>query len=170
MSALSGHVLVLNQNYEPLSICSIRRAVVMMYLGKAELIERFDGKMIRSVRAAYPAPSVVRLGWYVHRPRKRVLLSRKNIIKRDNRRCQYCGNTSAEMTVDHVIPRKKGGRDIWENLVSACLKCNNKKGDRTPEEAGMALLSNPKRPDHLTYIQHFAGANDTRWRRYLFLD
>jgi 5-methylcytosine-specific restriction endonuclease McrA len=170
MGALSGHVLVLNQNYEPLSICSIKRAVVMMYLGKAELIERFDGKKIHSVRQVFPAPSVVRLGWYVQRPNKRVLLSRKNIIKRDNRRCQYCGSTSAAMTVDHVVPKKRGGKDSWENLICACLRCNNRKGDRTPEEAGMQLLSTPKRPDHLTYIRHFAGADDDRWRRYLFLD
>ncbi len=170
MSALLGHVLVLNQNYEPLSVCSVRRAVVMMYLGKAEMIERFDGKVIRSVYRSYPVPSVVRLGLYIHLPRKRVLLSRKNIVKRDNHRCQYCGRTVAPMTVDHVIPKKLGGRDIWENLVCACLDCNNKKGDRTPDRARMMLLHHPRRPDHLMYIQRFAGVNDSRWRRYLFLD
>jgi len=170
MSLLSGHVLVLNQNYEPLSVCSIRRAVVMMYLGKVELIERFDGQRIRSAYRSYPVPSVVRLGLYIHLPRKRVLLSRKNILKRDNHRCQYCGRTATPLTVDHVTPKKRGGKDDWDNLVCACLDCNNKKGNRTPEQAGMALLRPPKRPDHLTYIQRFAGAKDQRWRRYLFLD
>ena len=170
MSALAGHVLVLNQNYEPLSVCSIRRAVVLMFLGKAEMIEPSDGKVLRSVYRTFPIPSVVRLELYVHLPRKRVMLSRKNIIKRDNHRCQYCGRLAAPMTVDHVTPKKHGGQDVWENLVCACIDCNNKKGDCTPEQAGLTLLRGPKRPNHLTYIQRFAGANDGRWRRYLFLD
>ncbi len=170
MNSLSGHVLVLNQNYEPLSVCSIKRAIIMMYLGKAELIERFDGKRVRSVSQSIPVPSVVRLILYIRRPRKRVLLSRKNIIKRDGHRCQYCGTTNSSMTVDHIIPKKHGGKETWENLVCACLKCNNRKGDRTPEQARMHLLRAPRRPDHLTYIQRFAGINDVRWRRYLFLD
>lgn len=170
MNSLASHVLVLNQNYEPLSVCSIRRAVVLIFLGKAEMIEPWDGKVVRSVYRAFPVPSVVRLGLYVHRPRKRVLLSRKNIIKRDSHRCQYCGRMSAAMTVDHVTPKKLGGTDTWENLVCACIDCNNKKGDRTPEQAGFVLSRSPKRPNHLAYIQRFAGVNDPRWRRYLFLD
>ena len=170
MSALAGHVLVLNQNYEPLSVCSTRRAVVMMFLGKAEMIETCDGKQVRAVSCIYPVPSVVRLGLYIPLPRKRVMLSRKNIVKRDNHRCQYCGRVSGAMTVDHVVPRKLGGRDMWENLVCACIECNNRKGDRTPENAGMTPLRQPKRPDHLAYIQRFAGVDDLGWRRYLFLD
>ncbi len=142
----------------------------MIYLGKAEIIERSDGKMLRSAYQWLPVPSVVRLGLYIRIPHKRVMLTRNNIIKRDNHRCQYCGKIAASMTVDHIIPRKRGGKDTWENLVSACLKCNNKKGDRTPEQAGMALLRPPKRPNHLTYIQRFVGANESGWRRYVFLD
>jgi len=170
MNSLAAHVLVLNQNYEPLSVCSIRRAIVLIFLGKAEMIEPWDGKVIRSVFKKYPVPSVVRLALYVQRPRKRVLLSRKNIIKRDGHRCQYCGRVSSAMTVDHVIPKKRRGTDTWENLVCACIHCNNKKGDRTPEQAGFKLLRPPRRPNHLTYIQRFAGVNDPRWRPYLFLD
>jgi 5-methylcytosine-specific restriction endonuclease McrA len=98
------------------------------------------------------------------------MLTRKNIIKRDSHRCQYCGRAAAPMTVDHVIPKKRGGKDEWENLVCACTNCNNKKGDRTPEQAGMILMRPPKRPNHLTYIQQFIGSQESRWRRYLFLD
>ena len=167
---LSTPVLVLNQNYEPLSVCSVRRAVVLVFLGKAEIIERLDGKVIRSVSRSWPAPSVVRLGLYISRPPKKVLLSRKNIIKRDGHRCQYCGQSRTAMTVDHVIPKNRGGRDVWENLVCACVRCNNKKGDRTPDDAGMPLRRRPRRPNHITFIQRFIGLGDHRWKQYLFLD
>jgi len=169
-SALTTPVLVLNQNYEPLSVCTVKRAVVMVFLGKAEIIERSDGRKVRSVRGSWPVPSVVRLGLYVSRPPKKVLLSRKNIIKRDGHRCQYCGQSRTAMTVDHVIPKNRGGEDVWENLVCACVRCNNRKGDRTPEEANLILRRQPKRPNHITFIQRFIGLGDQRWKRYLFLD
>jgi 5-methylcytosine-specific restriction endonuclease McrA len=167
---LQENVLVLNQNYEPLSVCSVRRAVVLLFLGKAQLIERRDGDMVRSISRVIPVPSVVRLGFYIRVPQKRVLLTRKNIVKRDGHRCQYCGETSGPMTVDHITPKIYGGRDSWENLVCACIKCNNLKGNRSLEEAGMKLLRIPKRPNHITFIQQFIGIADNRWKRYLFLD
>jgi 5-methylcytosine-specific restriction endonuclease McrA len=170
MSRLSGNVLVLNQNYEPLSVCSVRRAVVMIFLGKAEMIEKNDGETIRSISLSIPIPSVVRLGFYIKVPPKRVLLSRKNIIKRDGHRCQYCGETHLPMTVDHVIPKIFGGKDTWENLVCACIKCNNIKGNQTPEQAGLKLLRKPKSPNHITFLQRFIGISDDRWKQYLFLD
>ncbi len=169
-SKLSRPVLVLNRNYEPLSVCSVRRAVVLIYLGKADLVETLDGAKLRSVYREVSVPSVVKLGFYIKVPPKNVILSRKNIIKRDGHRCQYCGTTHAPMTVDHIVPKIYGGQDTWENLVSACIYCNNKKGDRTPEKAGMTLLKNPKRPNHITFIQQFIGISDQRWKRYLFLD
>ena len=162
--------MVLNQNYEPLSVCSVRRAVILLFLDKAQLIERRDGDMVRSISRAIPVPSVVRLGFYIRVPQKRVLLTRKNIVKRDSHRCQYCGEASGSMTVDHIIPKIYGGRDSWENLVCACIKCNNLKGNCSPEEAGMRLLRIPKRPNHITFIQQFVGIADNRWKRYLFLD
>ena len=167
---LSRNVLVLNQNYEPLSVCSVKRAVVMILLGKVEMIETVDGHQLGSVNSAFRVPSVVRLGVYVKAPRKRILLSRKNIIKRDGHRCMYCGKTEGSMTVDHVIPRRVGGKDTWENLVCACTKCNNMKGDRTPEQASMKLLKKPTKPNHITFIQRFIGISDKRWRPYLFME
>lgn len=167
---LHRNVLVLNQNYEPLSVCTVKRAIVLVYLGKAEIIEKHDGYMIHSVSLSFPVPSVVRLGFYIRVPNKRILLTRKNIIKRDGHRCQYCGENRGSMTVDHVIPKIYGGKDNWENLVCACLKCNNIKGNRTPEQAGLKLLRRPKRPNHITFIQQFIGISDQRWKQYLFLD
>src|SRR4030066_205900 len=167
---LGSPVLVLNRNYEPLSVCSVRRAVVLVFLGKAELVETLDGVKLKAVSTEISVPSVVKLGFYIKVPPKNVILSRKNIIKRDGHRCQYCGTTHAPMTVDHIVPKIYGGLDTWENLVCACIFCNNKKGDRTPEKAGLPLFKKPKRPNHITFIQQFIGISDERWKRYLFLD
>ena len=167
---LTGNVLVLNQNYEPLSVCTVKRAVVLVFLGKAEIVETADGLTLRSAYRAYPIPSIVRLGFYIKVPQKRILLTRKNVIKRDGHTCQYCGEMRGEMTVDHVIPKIYGGADSWENLVCACTRCNNLKGDKTPEQAGFALLRHPRRPNQITFIQQFVGISDSRWRQYLFLD
>jgi 5-methylcytosine-specific restriction endonuclease McrA len=170
MNLLNKNVLVLNQNFEPLSVCSAKRAVVMAYLGKVDIVETYDGLKFHSVASSIPLPSVVKLGSYIRVTHKRIMLSRKNIIKRDQRRCQYCGRTDMPLTVDHVVPKQIGGKDSWENLVCACVKCNNIKGNRTPDQAGLKLLSKPKRPNHITFIQRFIGISDYRWRRYLFLD
>lgn len=163
-------VLVLNQNYEPLSVCSARRAIAMHLLGKAEVVETYDGLKVHSVRTAIPLPSVVRLGAYVKVPYKRILLTRKNIIKRDRHVCQYCGGSDGPMTVDHLIPKAYGGIDTWENLVCACDRCNNRKGDRLPDMAGMKPIRPPRRPSHISFIQSFVGISDNRWKRYLFLE
>nr|MBN2276837.1 HNH endonuclease [candidate division Zixibacteria bacterium] len=170
MSILNQNVLVLNQNYEPLSVCSARRAFLLLYMGKAEMIETYNGVKIRSVLTSYPLPSVVRLERYIKSPRKKILLTRKNIIIRDGSTCCYCGTTRGPMTVDHIIPKNLGGSDSWENLVCACESCNNKKGHRTPSQAGMKLLKKPKRPNHITYIQRFIGVTDDRWKPYLFME
>lgn len=167
---LSRNVLVLNQNYEPLSVCTVKRAVILIYLGKAEIIEKHNGNLIRSISWSLPIPSVVRLGFYIRIPHKRILLTRKNILKRDGHTCQYCDETNTQMTVDHVIPKIYGGQDSWENLVCACIRCNNIKGNRTPEQARMKLLMRPKRPNHITFIQQFVGISDHRWKQYLFLE
>ncbi|OGC89563.1 MAG: HNH endonuclease [candidate division Zixibacteria bacterium RBG_16_53_22] len=170
MSMLYRQVLVLNQNFEPVSVCSVRRAVVMLYLGKAEIIETADGFVLRSQSTQIPVPSVIRLDFYVKVPAKRIMLTRKNIIKRDGSRCQYCGRKKSQMTVDHIIPKIYGGKDTWENLVCACLECNNRKGHQTPEHAGLLLVRRPRRPNHITFIQQFVGVSDHRWRQYLFMD
>lgn len=166
----NNRVLVLNQNYEPLSVCSAKRAIVMQLLGKAEIVETYDGVRVHSVNVSIPLPSVVRLGSYIRVPYKKILLTRKNILKRDHNICQYCGDHRGPMTVDHVIPKSYGGGDFWENMVCACENCNNRKGDRLPEQAGMRLIHRPRRPNHITFIQSFIGISDNRWRPYLFLD
>ena len=165
---LDRHVLVLNQNYEPLSVCSAKRAIILVFLGKAEIIEHHEYP-VRSISQSFPLPSVVRLILYIQIPRKGIILSRRNVIKRDNHRCQYCGTSQGAMTVDHVIPKTLGGKDNWDNLVCACIKCNNKKGNRTLEQTNMKLIRQPRVPNRITFIQHFIGIADVRWRPYLFL-
>ncbi len=166
---LDKRVLLLNQNYEPLSICSARKAIILMFLGKVQLVERYDSLLVRSVTTQIALPSILRLNRYIHVPRKRILLSRKNIIKRDRLSCQYCGSRSKPLTVDHVIPKERNGEDRWENLVAACVECNAKKGNRTPEEANMKLFTVPKKPNHLYFIQNFFGQPEDLWKPYLYL-
>lgn len=167
---INSSVLMLNQNYEPLTVCSARRAIIMSILGKVDVVETYDGLRVHSEKSSVPLPSVVRLSWYVKVPYKRILLTRKNIVKRDNYTCQYCGDKRGQLTVDHVIPKRFGGSDTWENMACACSRCNNKKGDRPPEEVGMKLARRPRRPNHITFIQSFIGISDDRWKPYLFLD
>lgn len=161
-------MLVLNQNYEPITICNVWRAVVLAYLGKAEIISKLNGKRIRSVYRSFEYPSIVRLSVFVRVPFKKIILSRKNILRRDNHKCQYCGSTT-NLTIDHIIPKSKGGDETWENLVTACIKCNNKKGDRTPEDSKMSLRTKPKKPSHITFIKNFAGNVEEDWKPYLFM-
>lgn len=166
---VNRRVLLLNQNYEPISICSAKRAIVLMFEGKAEMIESADGLKLRTVTTAYSLPSVVRLWYYKKVPVKRIMLTRKNVIMRDDGRCQYCGTTKGPMTVDHIVPKTMGGSESWTNLVCACARCNNKKGNRTPEQAEMGLIRKPTRPSYITFIQRNYGVAD-QWRPYLFLD
>ncbi|HEC22329.1 MAG TPA: HNH endonuclease [Chloroflexi bacterium] len=138
-------VLVLNANYEPLNVCTTRRAVGLMMTGKAELLLNGRG-VIRTASSSFPRPSIVRLSYMVHRPRPRVKLTKREIFRRDNYTCQYCGKRTSQLTIDHVIPRHRGGEHTWENLVTACPACNRRKGGRTPEEAGMHLRRKPFEP------------------------
>jgi len=153
-----------------MSICNVKKAIILLYLGKAELIESYDGKRIRAVRMSMPFPSIVRLSVYIQIPYKKIILSRKNILRRDGHRCQYCGRSDVQLTVDHIVPKAKLGEDAWENLATACVACNNRKGDRTPEDAHMKLLRKPVRPNHLMFIRHFVGNVDERWKPYLFMN
>lgn len=168
--SLSKRVLILNQSYEPITICTAKKAIILIYLSKAEIVNTFNGKTINTVSRAYPLPSVIRLGHYVRIPYKRIELSRKNVHRRDGFRCQYCGEKASHLTLDHVIPKSRGGADIWDNLVSACKNCNNKKGNRTPEEAKMPLIKRPETPHHLLFMKQFMGNIRNDWRPYLFMD
>ncbi len=138
-----GQVLVLNASYEPLNITSWRRAVVMVLKGKAEGVEHDWG---RQIRADLMQPTVIRLRQFVHVPYRPLPLTRRNLFQRDGHRCQYCGCRHERLSVDHVLPRSRGGQDTWENVTTACLSCNVRKGNRTPREAGMALARSPHRP------------------------
>ncbi|MFO7638574.1 MAG: HNH endonuclease [bacterium] len=165
--SLDRRVLLLNQNYEPLSVCKARRALVLMMLQKAEAVER-SGRFVRSVRAQMALPSVLRLNYYVRVRHKNVPLTRRNIIRRDKHICQYCGNRHTEMTTDHVVPRAHGGADTWENLVCACSTCNARKGNRLPSMAGMKLLRLPRQPHYFTFAITALGHVPEVWRQYLF--
>lgn len=166
---LNQAVLVLNQNYEPLSITPARRAVVLVWLGKAEIVERRRA-VVRSVTRSIPLPSIVRLHMYVKVPRQELTPTRHALLRRDVHRCQYCGMNGRPLTIDHVIPRSQGGIEGWENLVVACVACNNRKGDRTPEQARMRLIRPPRRPWRFAALEILAQLPDERWRPYLFLD
>lgn len=138
-----AQVLVLNASYEPLNITTWRRAVVMVLKGKAEGLEHAQG---RSLREGLLLPTVIRLRQFVRVPYRPLPLTRRNLFQRDGHRCQYCGSVSERLSIDHVLPRSRGGTDTWENVTTACLTCNVRKGNRTPREAGMALLRPPHRP------------------------
>jgi 5-methylcytosine-specific restriction endonuclease McrA len=167
MTTLGGHVLVLNQDYQALSVCSVERAMVLVFLQKAELVADRPDRSLRSARAQHPWPTVVRLKRYIRVPYRRVLLTRRNVLRRDGHRCQYCGSQEA-LTLDHVVPRSRGGRDAWDNLVAACTPCNNRKGNKTPEEANMPLARRPFRPSHVMYMRDLVGTLDDTWKPYLF--
>jgi 5-methylcytosine-specific restriction endonuclease McrA len=142
---LSAPVLVLNANYEPLNVCTTKRAIGMMFSEKATMLENGRG-FIRSVNQNFPAPSVIRLGRMIKRPRPAVKLTKSEVFRRDQYTCQYCGQKTVELTIDHIIPRSKEGSHTWNNLITACPKCNLSKGGRTAKEANMKLLSVPKIP------------------------
>lgn len=166
--ALNARVLLLNQSYEPLTICNVKKAMILIFLGKAELIANNEKKHIHTISKTFPWPSIIRLNGYIKVPYKRIILTRRNILKRDNHKCVYCGRGDLPLTIDHIIPKSKGGDDSWDNLVSACLPCNNKKGDRTPDEADMILRVKPYVPNHIIFIKNNAGRVEETWKPYLF--
>ncbi|MBI1857883.1 MAG: HNH endonuclease [Candidatus Melainabacteria bacterium] len=165
MISTKNKVLVLNASYEPLNICGWKRAVVLLFKGKAEQIEH-NGKI---VYADFPLPTVIRLRRYIKIPYKEIPLTRKNLMYRDHYSCQYCGLKSHALTIDHVVPRSKSGADTWDNVVACCQLCNVKKGNRTPKTAGLQLLKHPKAPiGHLYFeIKRLASLNFPDWQKYI---
>ena len=161
-------VLVLNADYQAISLCSVERAFLLLYLKKAEAVEACADKVIRSVNRSFSLPSIIRLRRYVQVPYRKVSLTRANVFRRDGYKCGYCGSRQ-HLTLDHVLPRCRGGRDSWDNLVTACQSCNTKKGNRLPEEAGMELARKPFRPSYVMYLTNFSPRVDDGWRPYLML-
>ncbi|WP_017327709.1 HNH endonuclease [Synechococcus sp. PCC 7336] len=160
-------VLVLNASYEPLNITTWRRAVVLLLKGKAEGVEH-NGRMLY---ANFRLPTVIRLRYYVNVPYKAIPLTRRNVLYRDEYRCQYCNVAGDNLTIDHVIPRSRGGGDLWDNVVSACVRCNIKKGNRTPKEAGMPLKRSPRRPHSSLYFEiakQIRSGGNREWKKYAF--
>ena len=165
---LNRRVLVLNQSYEPLMVIGAKRAVILLLNEKVDSLENYREK-IHSAYISLPLPSVIKLKHYARIRRKEIVLSRKNILKRDNHTCQYCGIRSVPMTIDHVISRKKGGEETWDNLVAACEPCNTRKGNHSPSEAQMVLVKTPRKPTMILHLQKFVKQFQSSWRPYLFM-
>jgi 5-methylcytosine-specific restriction endonuclease McrA len=168
---LQAPVLVLNATYEPIHITAARRAIVLVLKGVART-EETNHAVVRSPSVSLPVPSVIRLVDYRRIPMQTRALSRKNILLRDRNTCQFCGGLfpASELTLDHVVPRSRGGSTSWDNLVACCHRCNNIKGDRLPEEVGLRLLRRP-RPYNLHTNRHLIrmlGKAEEKWRKYLF--
>lgn len=189
---MSQEVLVLNSDYEPLNVCNLRRAIILVYLGKADILHARDEELAAAAAMegidanayhrggqtmlataegeAIAAPSVVKLRHHVRRPLPELKLSRRSVFARDNFTCQYCGSHGKDLTIDHVIPKRHGGGMQWENLVACCRRCNTKKGDKAPEKVGMKLIRQPRRPRYTPYIslnKYVAGTKHAIWKDYL---
>ena len=159
-------VLVLNLNYVPVNVCSVRRAVVMLDKGKAETLENHEGQL-HTVTAVIEAPSIIRLVYMVKRPFLPRKLSKKEVFLRDRFTCQYCGKKAQDLTLDHVIPRRQNGGHTWENVVAACSRCNLRKAGRTPVEARMTLNKSPRAPDPNPYLILQNRVILEAWRPYV---
>ncbi len=164
---INSSVLVLNQNYEPLNVCRARRAVVMLWGGKAEVLEN-NSDVMHSPSISVRVPSVIRLVYMIKRPRIQRRLSRREVFVRDSYTCQYCGQETRDLTIDHVMPRFLGGEHTWENLVSACKTCNQRKAGRPPEIAGMKLRLKPfVPPPGPHYLMCQLPKDHPEWQKYV---
>jgi 5-methylcytosine-specific restriction endonuclease McrA len=173
-------VLLLNgSSWEPLAVISIARAINLVLSGKATVVED-TGKVLRTVSSSYPVPSVIALRRFINVPRRKAHWSRKGVLVRDSYTCIYCGVrpgdvlrgkilTKTDFTVDHILPRSKNGRDNWSNTACACYGCNHRKGNRTPSEAGMRMMWEPKTP-RTSYLVIAIGSGPDAWRHYIELD
>ena len=159
--------LVLNLDYTPITICTVHRAFLLVYLRKADLVKANNSYSFHTVSNTFSMPSVIKLSRYVNIPYKGLVLTKENVFKRDGFKCQYCG-TRKELTIDHLIPKAKGGKTSWNNLVTACKKCNSKKGNYSPEEAGLQLSFLPYRPSYIMHLMDLSGKNYEEWSPYLY--
>lgn len=141
-------ILVLNSDYTPLNITTFKRAIVLVVKGKAEIVKD-DVGVVRTENITYTKPLIIRLFKYIAHKMKKIRVNRQRLYKRDNNECAYCGSKK-ELTIDHILPKSRGGKNSWCNLITCCLSCNLKKGDKTPEEAKMPLLFTPKIPSFLS--------------------
>jgi len=168
MNILDRSVLILNNGYEPLGTCDAKKAITLVYLTKAMIVEEDKDIELHSPNQTMHMPSVIRLSNYVHLPYKKLQPSKRNIFKRDKYVCQYCGEKCQSPTVDHIIPKSRGGKNVWTNMTTSCFRCNNKKNNRTPEEANMKLRSRPFIPSrtHIIGYQE-SNPNNKEWKKFL---
>ncbi len=167
MGITTAPVLVLNQNYEPLNVCTVRRAFVLVVRGKAEILENGRGHL-HTPTVLYAIPSIIRLVYLILRPRPRGRLTRRDVFLRDRFTCQYCGKHTKELTLDHVIPRRRDGGHDWNNVVTACKPCNHRKAGRTPQEAHLRLIRQPFRPPFSFYrIFYVHLEQQVEWRKFV---
>lgn len=175
-----GRVLLLNgSTWEPISVITVPRAINLLLADKAVVVEQ-SGSFLRTVSSFFPIPSVIALRTYINVPRRRAHWSRKGVLVRDNYTCVYCGAkpgtlqkgkvlARSDLTVDHILPRSRGGKDHWTNTACACYGCNHRKGNRLPNEAGMKLLWEPKTP-RTSYLVIAIGSGPAAWRQYIELE
>src|SRR6186997_3044497 len=162
-----SQVLVLNASYEPLNVTSVRRAHVLVFKGKAEVLEELDHPL-HSASDTYPWPHVIRLVHYVRVPRAvQRKISRRALFARDGWRCVYCGTSSGRLTLGHVVPRSRGGDSVWENVVTSCAPCNLRKGNRLVEEVGLTMRVHPTPPSPSLFIRIAAPKIPQTWAPYL---
>jgi 5-methylcytosine-specific restriction endonuclease McrA len=166
----ANNVLVLNATYEPINVISVQRAIVLLLKEKAEVVEAADAEL-RSEQVRMPLPVVIRLVYFVRIPRLvGIPLSRRTVLARDHYTCQYCGATPgrADLTVDHIVPRSKGGETAWDNVVTACRRCNVRKGNRLPEDAGLSLRIAPARPRFIALALVAHTNSNAVWQKYMY--
>ena len=164
---MSQQVLVLNASFEPLNVCSVRRAHVLVFKGKAEVLADLP-RPLRSATDTFQWPHVIRLLTYIRVPRAiKRKISRRALFARDSWRCQYCGTSTGKLTLDHVVPRSRGGDSVWENVVTSCAPCNQRKGNRLVHEAQMNLLSHPRPPTPALFVTLAAPRIPDGWQPYL---
>lgn len=164
---MNAPVLVLNANYEPINVCATRRAVVLVIVGKAEVVQNGRG-YVQTPSHRVLRPSIIRLNYSIKRPRPRVRLSKRELFRRDNYTCQYCGKHTADLTVDHVMPRHLGGPHRWDNLVSACPTCNRTKGGHALRDTNMKLMRPPREPEASAdyFFSRYLGIHE-EWERFV---
>jgi 5-methylcytosine-specific restriction endonuclease McrA len=164
----SGRVLVLNASYEPINVCTVRRAAVLLLKNRAEVLEKAEWAL-HAESLTLPRPVVIRLLAYVHVPRDvhRRKITRRAVFARDRWTCQYCGHERGNLTVDHVVPRSKGGESTWDNIVTCCAPCNRRKGDRMPQQVNMVPARKPKAPNPTVFIHVATPSIPAAWEQYL---
>lgn len=160
--------LVLNAGYEPLAVVSFKRAIVLVMNEKATIVEHVEGDPVWGARRSWERPAVIVLTRYVRVPNgRRVPVTRRGVLRRDAHHCGYCGKSAS--TIDHILPRSRGGKDTWENLVACCQRCNNVKGDRTPQEMSWRLRLTPRPPRGTVWMVRGTERSEPQWEPYLAL-